>query len=115
MIEKNYKIKLYSCKNFLSFSKSLEQANSFIRKNLNYDKSLFPVRFIIEKYEKINEGDNDSLMSNIEMRHYSGYAKEQEVLFLPLSAFRIIKIISSNINGKEIKIITLHYIGMISK
>lgn len=115
MIEKNYKIKLYSCKNFLSFSKSLEQANSFIRKNLNCDKSLFPVRFIIEKYEKINEGDNDSLMSNIEIRHYSGYAKEQEVLFLPLSAFRIIKIISSNINGKEIKIITLHYIGMISK
>ena len=52
------------------------------------------------------------LISNVEMRHYSGIASEQEVLFLPLSAFRVTDIIDSTFMDKKIKIIKLSYAGM---
>ena len=57
----------------------------------------------------MNEKD---LMSNIEMRHYSGIASEQEVLFLPLSSFKIVNIYDSKYNNTNIKIIKLNYVGM---
>ena len=112
IIEDNYKSNkyLYYCKNFLSFSKSEEEAEKFLKKNLECDNSLFPVEFIIK-----NNLSNDNLMSNVEMRHYSGIASEQEVLFLPLSCFKIIDVWDSLFNNTKIKIITLNYVGMYNK
>jgi hypothetical protein len=109
LIEKN---NFYSCKNFLSFSKSEKEADKFLNNNLGCDNSLYPTKFIIEKCGKLN-GNN--LMSNIEMRHYSGFASEQEVLFLPLSCFEVTSIDDSVFNEKNIKIIKLNYVGMHNK
>ena len=113
ILEKNKKLKnkFYSCKNFLSFSKSEEEANNFLKKNLACDNSLYPTRFIIEKYEKINI-NKSNLMSNVEMRHYSGLASKKEVLFLPLSSFRVTDTDDSMFENKKIKIIKLDYVGM---
>lgn len=110
LIEKN---NFYSCKNFLSFSKSEKEADKFLNKNLGCDNSLYPTKFIIEKCGKKLNGNN--LMSNIEMRHYSGFASEQEVLFLPLSCFEVTSIDDSVFNEKNIKIIKLNYVGMHNK
>ena len=111
--------KFYSCKNFLSFSKSLLQADIYLKENLKVIKnngSLFLTRFIIEKYEKIKEGKNYGyLISNAEMRHYSNFPKEKEVLFLPLSSFRIIDKDEDTFKGVKLKIIKLHYVGMMPK
>ena len=49
------------------------------------------------------------------MRHYSGIATEQEVLFLPLSSFKVTKIEDSLFKNKKIKIIKLDYVGMYNK
>ena len=51
-------------------------------------------------------------MSNIEMRHYSGMASEEEVLFLPLSSFMITYIGDSIYMNKKIKVIKFIYLGM---
>lgn len=112
IIEDNYKSNknLYYCKNFLSFSKSEKEAEKFLRKNLGCDNSLYPVKFIIK-----NNLSNDNLMSNVEMRHYSGIASEKEVLFLPLSCFKIIDVWDSLFNKTNIKIIKLNYVGMYNK
>ena len=110
LIEKN---NFYSCKNFLSFSKSEKEADKFLNKNLGCDNSLYPTKFIIEKCGKKLNGNN--LMSNIEMRHYSGFASEQEVLFLPLSCFEVTSIDDSVFNEKNIKIIKLNYVDMHNK
>ena len=108
----------YSAKNFLSFSRSLKEAEKFlsniIKKADNND--IYPTKFIIEKYEKIGNNNNFSeLMSNVEMRHYSGFATEKEVLFLPLSVFRITYIDEGKFYGKKIMVIKLNYVGMLLK
>ena len=46
------------------------------------------------------------------MRHYSGLASEKEVLFLPLSSFRVTDTDDSMFENKKIKIIKLNYVGM---
>ena len=101
----------YSCKNFLSFSKSKKEANKFLCKNLGCDQSLYPTKFIIDKCDRIKLNESN-LMSNVEMRHYSGIATEQEVLFLPLSCFEVTNISDSVFKNKNIKIIRLNYVGM---
>ena len=112
IIESNYKSNknFYYCKNFLSFSKELDEANIFLSRNLGCDNSLYPTKFIIEK-----NLSGDNLMSNVEMRHYSGIATEQEVLFLPLSSFKVTKIEESLFKNKKIKIIKLDYVGIYNK
>ena len=112
ILQENKKLKknFYSCKNFLSFSKSEEEANKFIERNLNCDDSLYLVKFKIK-----NSANESNLMSNIEMRHYSGIASEQEVLFLPLSSFELIDIRDSVYNEKTIKEIEFIYVGMLDK
>ena len=112
IIESNYKSNknFYYCKNFLSFSKELDEANKFLSRNLGCDNSLYPTKFIIEK-----NLSGDNLMSNVEMRHYSGIATEQEVLFLPLSSFKVTKIEDSLFKNKKIKIIKLDYVGIYNK
>ena len=113
LIEDNYKLNknLYFCKNFLSFSRSEEEANKFIERNFGCNDSLHLIKFIIEKCEK-KDLNEKYLMSNIEMRHYSGYATEQEVLFLPLSSFKVNDIYDFKYKNNEIKIIKLNYVGM---
>ena len=54
-------------------------------------------------------------MSNVEMSHYSGIASEQEVLFLPLSSFKVTKIEDNLYKNKKIKIIKLNYVGIFNK
>ena len=98
----------YSSKNFLSFSKSKTEAEKFI--NTNCDNSLLPALFIIEKNENIT-----NLMSNVEMKHYSGFASEQEVLFLPLSSFILTGICQDYFKNKKIYNIKLNYVGMLNK
>jgi len=49
------------------------------------------------------------------MRHYSGMASEQEVLFLPLSCFKIIDLCDSLFNDTKIKLIKLNYVGIYNK
>ena len=112
ILQENKKLKknFYSCKNFLSFSKSEEEANKFIERNLNCDDSLYLVKFKIK-----NSTNESNLMSNIEMRHYSGIASEQEVLFLPLSSFEFIDIRDSKYKKKTIKEIEFIYVGMLDK
>ena len=112
ILQENKKLKknFYSCKNFLSFSKSEEEANKFLGRNLNCDDSLYPVKFKIK-----NSANESYLMSNIEMRHYSGFASEQEVLFLPLSSFELIDISDSIYKEKTIKEIEFIYVGMLDK
>ena len=46
------------------------------------------------------------------MRHYSGFASEQEVLFLPLSCFEVTNISDYIFKNKNIKIIKINYVGM---
>ena len=115
-LEKNKNSNYYSFKNFLSFSKSEEKANEFLR-DFENDNSTFPTKFIIEKYEIIQKVDNinNDLISNVEMRHYSGFPKEEEVLFFPLSTFRVTKITDSKFENKKIKVIKLNYVGMLLK
>ena len=110
ILEENFNSKkkiFYSSKNFLSFSKDENEANKFI--DLYCDNSLFPVKFIIEKYEKDENSSN--LISNVEMRHYSGIATEKEVLFLPLSSFKVTYIDEITFQNQKIKIIKLNYVG----
>ena len=123
-LESLEKEKFYSCKAFFSFSKSLQKSNEFLESNIGSvggsNNSLLLARFIIEKYEKIKVEENYShFISNAEMRHYSGYAKEKEVLFFPLSCFRFKIAEDSTYEFKKIKyplkIIRLYYVGMVSK
>ena len=116
--------KFYACKAFFSLSKSLSKSNEFLENNIESFKksnnSIFLARFIIEKYEKIKVGENYShFISNAEMRHYSRFANEKEVLFFPLSCFRFKIAEDSTYEFKKIKyplkIIRLNYVGMVSK
>ena len=108
LIQKKF---FYSSKNFLSFSKDENEANKFIV--VHCDNSLFPIKFIIEKYEKDENSSN--LISNVEMRHYSGIATEKEVLFLPLSSFKVIDLNEITFQNQKIKIIKLNYVGAFLK
>lgn len=113
-LDDNQGKKIYlSCKNFLSFSRNENEANKFLTKNLICDNSLFPAKYVINIFEKSDDIGN--LMSNIEMRHYSGFASEEEVLFLPLSVFKLIKTSEEEFQGKKIKKISLNYVGMLFK
>ena len=108
----------YVSKNFLSFSRNRNEATNFLKniiQNQN-NNDVYPTLFIIENFEKIENNNNLShLMSNVEMRHYSGFATEEEVLFLPLSALRVTCIEKTSAYNKEVRIIKLNYVGMLLK
>ena len=89
----------YVSKNFLSFSRNRNEATNFLKN-------------IIQNQ---NNNNLSHLMSNVEMRHYSGFATEEEVLFLPLSAFRLTCIEKTSAYNKEARIIKLNYVGMLLK
>ena len=108
----------YVSKNFLSFSRNRNEATNFLKniiQNQN-NNDVYPTLFIIENFDKIENDNNLShLMSNVEMRHYSGIATEEEVLFLPLSALRVTCIEKTSAYNKEARIIKLNYVGMLLK
>ena len=113
VLNNNYDSKknvFYSCKNFLSFSKSEKKAKSFLDKSLNSMKSsVYLTKFIIRGFVKKAKGNN--LMTNAEMRHYSKLPLEKEVLFFPFSSFEIIKIDQETYKRSILKIIELNYVG----
>ena len=66
------------------------------------NNNIFPMLFIIEQYEEIEgKGNLSYLISSVEMRHYSGIASEQEVLFLPLSSFKVTHLDESTFQKKK--------------
>jgi len=113
VLKNNYDSKknvFYSCKNFLSFSKREEKAKEFLDKSLNsMNSSVYLTKFIIRGFVKKANGNN--LMTNAEMRHYSDYPSEKEVLFFPFSSFEIIKIDQETYKRSILKIIELNYVG----
>ena len=103
---------LYNCKMFLSFSKSLDVAKSFMNKG---NENLIPVLFEVEGLDEKDKELNDFFVSNLDLENISEYNDEQEVLFLPFSCFEIISIKDEEIKifGETINIkrITLNYLS----
>ena len=98
----NLNVPMYFSKNFLSFSKNENVANGFIVDGP--DKQ--PVKFII------NGSKNNIFISNIDIQDYSDFKNEAEILFLPLSCFKIIDISEEFINGMNVKIIKMEYLNI---
>ena len=103
----NQKILVF-CKAFLSFSKNKNIACNFL-KNKTLAQKTFPVFFKIKKME-INEKEN-IVESYLEIKNFSVFKSEDEVLFLPGSSFLIEKIKNIMIKGIKSYKITLNYIG----
>ena len=93
---------------FLSFSKKEEIANEFLQTAIFCNYAGIYVRFIVEGIE-----DDDFFVSNIDINamNLSAFAEEEEVLFLPLSCFEVVKIEDENFFGNDIKIIRLRYLN----
>ena len=93
---------------FLSFSKKEEIANEFLQTAIFCNYTGIYVRFIVEGIE-----DDDFFVSNIDINamNLSAFAEEEEVLFLPLSCFEVVKIEDENFFGNNIKIIRLRYLN----
>ena len=102
---------LYNCKMFLSFSKNLDVAKSFISKG---NDNLIPVLFEVEGLNEKDMENNDFFVSNLDLENISEY-NESEVLFLPFSCFEIksIKDEATEAFGETInyKKITLNYLS----
>ena len=95
------------CKAFLSFSKKEEKTYHFLKDDTDCKSSTFFELNELNNYEKDNYN-----ISNIELKDFSAYQYEEEVLFLPGSSFEIIKIESDVIiNEKKRVKITLKYLG----
>jgi len=102
ILEKNL-ILVYS-RTFLSFSKDKNRAINFLKKGDNY---LVPVMFIVNTINL-----EEVFSSNAEVEQYSFYPNEKEVLFFPFSSFIVDEIIDTQlINGIEVKIVNLNYLG----
>ena len=102
---------LYFSKTFLSFSKNIDIARSFITLG---NSNLTPVLFEVKGLSKTEiEKNNDFFFSNIDLENLTEF-DEEEVLFLPLSSFEIISIKDETINvfGEKtnIKRINLKYL-----
>ena len=74
---------LYYAKNFMSFSKKINTALSF----LSNDNGCTPILFIVQEPK-----NKKFFVSNIDISSFSEFKIEAEVLFLPLSCFEIIDI-----------------------
>ena len=101
---------LYFSKTFLSFTKNIDVAKTFMAKG---NENLIPILFEVEKIDEKNGQINDFLVSNLDLDNISEF-NEEEVLFLPLSCFEIVSIKDEEINifGEIIKIkkIKLNYL-----
>jgi len=93
---------IYYFKSFKSFSKNKEKAKRFIKKSKNGSIGLL---FILEKYDKELE---EEFISNIEIKEFSKFPNEDEILFFPFSSFEVNKIEDSD---EGYVIIFLKYLG----
>ena len=96
---------------FLSFSKNIDVAKSFIHQG---NDNLIPVLFEVKGLNlKEIEKSSDFFFSNLDLENITEF-DEEEVLFLPLSSFEIISVEDETINvfGEKIDIkrITLKYL-----
>lgn len=71
----------------MSFSESIEIANSFIL-DINNNKLLEKLRYKI--YEIIDNDIDLNNVSNCNLRDFSYYNHENEILFFPFSCFEVI-------------------------
>ena len=102
---------LYFTKMFLSFSKNIDVAKSFIHEG---NDNLIPVLFEVKGLSKKEiEKNKDFFFSNLDLEYITEF-DEEEVLFLPLSSFEIVSVEDETIIvfGDKIKIkrITLKYL-----
>ena len=96
-------------KSFLSFSKSREEAEKFLKNDKDNSLSLEEltnVLFILEKDYNIDH----SLATHADIGNISLFPKEQEVLFFPFSCFEVKEIIPKK-NERRYEIIIISYLG----
>ena len=93
---------IYYFKSFKSFSKNKEKAKRFIKKT---EKDSIGLLFILEKCDEELE---EEFISNIEIKEFSKFPNEDEVLFFPFSSFEVNKIEDSD---EGYVIIFLKYLG----
>ena len=106
-INSNKKVLVF-CKAFLSFSKNIDFASDYLETKTPKTP---PVFFEIKEIDLKDKENID--ISNIEIKNFSNFYIEDEILFLPGSSFLIEKKIEDNFMIKGIKSykITLNYIG----
>ena len=97
----NLPFALVFCKNFLSFSKNRNKAESFMGYANN---SLKKVLYIIEKGNYWEDSKN---ASNADLTEISYFSSEEEILFFPFSIFEVEKIEENN----QYYVINLKYLG----
>ena len=118
-IKENEKIDvclIYS-RSFLSFSKKKEQALKFLSENTNNE--LVSCIFEVNGLEGV-EDENEFYSSNADIKEFSRFPKEDEVLFFPFSSFIITDIedgVEENDKKQKINVkrITLEYLGKFRK
>ena len=104
---------LVFCKAFLSFSKDINVAINFLKGTIPKKGSCY-IFYELNALEE-NEIQNYNI-SNIIIKDFSFYKRENEILFLPGSSFEIKEIQKSvNINGIDCCKIILGYIGKFNK
>ena len=101
-LNENAKV-IYYFKSFKSFSKNLEKAKKFIKPPRQDTTSLL---FILENYNNNIEG-----VSNADIKEFSKFPGEEEVLFFPFSSFEVEKIDNGSEEQKNYIKITLKYLG----
>ncbi len=84
---------LFFSKRFLSFTKDKEVSKAFLQNGMTNKNSqqYRPVLFTVNKCFS-----SKKLISNIDLKQYTEFPDEQEVLYLPLSSFVIKNIINQN-------------------
>ena len=94
---------------FLSFSKDLDVAETFLKKgdtpHSNISKGLSNILFILNQDENIDY----SISTHVDLQKISFYKKEKEILFFPFSCFKIERL------DKPSKTLYLSYLGKDAK
>ena len=111
-IDKNTKLSLFS-KKFLSFSKSEEVAEKFLKDAIDNEHEGVYVKLIIEE----DNNRNNNYCTNIDLNeiNVSEFPDEEEVLILPFSCFEVTEIKNGKFNEQEIHIIKLKYLNEYEK
>ena len=102
---------------FLSFSKEKKQALNFLSENT--DNELVSCIFEVNGLRGV-EDENEFYSSNADIKEFSRFPKEEEVLFFPFSSFIITEIedgVEENDKKQKINVkrITLEYLGKFKK
>ena len=102
---------------FLSFSKIKDQALRFLKKSTDEKlvSCIFEVKPLDEEPVKKNNDENEYYSSNAEIKNFSRFPTEDEVLFFPFSSFIITEIEDSVEKNIKVKRITLQYLGKFRK